>query len=207
MLLVLFWSWLCPVHWSQVLSLEWRCSWSSASHIWVIKNFIAFWCASYIRDLMVLICPRLKLCIELIWTVFWEQMQSQTADGIRHERSSQQAGNNLVDMLRPGRMANILWTTFSTAFSFDLNWKLFWHVQLTISNKSVLVSVMVRCQTGNKTFWTNDIHWCIYIRYMSQDLTVLINFSLDGGRTPDSIFLNENILILQWFWLHIVTLV
>ena len=37
----------CPIQWSQVLSLEWRCSWSSAdrwcsNYIWVIDNFIAY---------------------------------------------------------------------------------------------------------------------------------------------------------------------
>ena len=36
-----------PIHWSQVLSQEWRCSWSSAdrlcsNYIWVINNFINF---------------------------------------------------------------------------------------------------------------------------------------------------------------------
>ena len=49
---------LCPTHWSQVLSREWRCCWSSAdrrcsNYIWVIDNFIAFYGASYIRDLTV----------------------------------------------------------------------------------------------------------------------------------------------------------
>ena len=34
----------CSIHWSQVLSREWRCSWSSAdrrcsNYIWVISNF------------------------------------------------------------------------------------------------------------------------------------------------------------------------
>ena len=48
------WCCLCPIHWSQVLSWEWRCSWSSAdrwcsNYIWVIKIFIA----SYIRDFTV----------------------------------------------------------------------------------------------------------------------------------------------------------
>ena len=38
---------LCPIHWSQVLSWEWRCSWSSAdrrctNYIWVINNFIGY---------------------------------------------------------------------------------------------------------------------------------------------------------------------
>ena len=43
----------CPNHWNQVLSREWRCSWSSAArrcsnYIWEINNFIACQCASYI---------------------------------------------------------------------------------------------------------------------------------------------------------------
>ena len=48
----------CPIHWSQVLGREWRWSWSSAdmrcyNFIWVINNFIAYLCASYIRGLTV----------------------------------------------------------------------------------------------------------------------------------------------------------
>ena len=44
--LVLY-SCLCSIHWSQTLSREWRCSWSSAdrqcsNYIWVINNFIAY---------------------------------------------------------------------------------------------------------------------------------------------------------------------
>ena len=36
---------LCPIYWSQVLSREWRCSWSSAdrrcsNYIWVINKFM-----------------------------------------------------------------------------------------------------------------------------------------------------------------------
>ena len=46
MLLISACSCLCPIHWSQVLSREWRCSWSSANrrcsnYIWVIDSFIA----------------------------------------------------------------------------------------------------------------------------------------------------------------------
>ena len=46
------------IHWSQVLSWEWRCSWSSAdrrcsSYIWVINTFIAYKCATYIRGFTV----------------------------------------------------------------------------------------------------------------------------------------------------------
>ena len=58
MFLVSSCSCLCPIHWSQVSSREWRCSWSSAdrrcsNYIWVIVNFIGYQGASYIRDLMV----------------------------------------------------------------------------------------------------------------------------------------------------------
>ena len=43
---------LCQVHWSQVLSQEWRYSWSSVDrqcsyYIWVINNFIAYYGALY----------------------------------------------------------------------------------------------------------------------------------------------------------------
>ena len=46
------------MHWSQVLSWEWRCSWSSAdrrcsNYIWVINNFIAYEGATYIRGFTV----------------------------------------------------------------------------------------------------------------------------------------------------------
>ena len=58
MILISSWSRLCPILWSQVLSREWRCSWSSADRrcsnfIWVINNSIAHQGASYIRDLTV----------------------------------------------------------------------------------------------------------------------------------------------------------
>ena len=57
MFLVSSWSCLCSIHWSQVLSQEWRCIWSSAdrrcSNIWVI-NFIAYYGASYIRGLTII---------------------------------------------------------------------------------------------------------------------------------------------------------
>ena len=48
----------CSIHWSQVLSREWRCSWSNtdrrcSNYIWVINNFIAHKGAPYIRGLRV----------------------------------------------------------------------------------------------------------------------------------------------------------
>ena len=48
------------IHWSQLVSWEWRCSWSSANrrcsnYIWVINNFIAYWGATYIRGFTVML--------------------------------------------------------------------------------------------------------------------------------------------------------
>ena len=59
MFLISFCSCLCPIHWSQVLSREWRCSWSStvrrcSNYIWVINNFVACYGMAYIRGLTVL---------------------------------------------------------------------------------------------------------------------------------------------------------
>ena len=58
MFLVLPCSCLCPIYWIQVLSREWRCSWSSAdrrcsSYIWVITIVIAYQSMAYIRGLTV----------------------------------------------------------------------------------------------------------------------------------------------------------
>ena len=58
MFLVSSCSCLYSIRWSQVLSREWRCSWSSAdrrcsNYIWEINNFIAFSDATYIRGLTV----------------------------------------------------------------------------------------------------------------------------------------------------------
>ena len=58
MLLISSCSCLYPIRWSQVLSWEWRCSWSSAdrrcsNYIWVINNLIVYLSATYIRDLTV----------------------------------------------------------------------------------------------------------------------------------------------------------
>ena len=50
----------CPIHWNQVSSWEWRCSWSSANrrcsnYIWMINNYIAYYSASCIRGFTVLL--------------------------------------------------------------------------------------------------------------------------------------------------------
>ena len=44
------------MHWSQVLSREWRCS-----YIWVIDNFIAYQGVAYIRDLTVIMADGLVM--------------------------------------------------------------------------------------------------------------------------------------------------
>ena len=59
MFLVSSCSCLLPIQWSQALSREWRCTWSSAdrrcsNYSWVIDNYIAYSGASYIRDLAVI---------------------------------------------------------------------------------------------------------------------------------------------------------
>ena len=58
MILVSSCSCLCPIHWSSVLSQEWRCIWGSAdrrcsTYIWVIMNLIFYQGVAYIRGLTV----------------------------------------------------------------------------------------------------------------------------------------------------------
>ena len=77
MILVSSCSCLCPILWSQVLSREWRCSWSSAdrrcfNYIWVINNLIAYLGVSYIRDFSVYCCSiaMQPLNEKLTWKIF-----------------------------------------------------------------------------------------------------------------------------------------
>ena len=49
----------CPFHWSDALSREWRCSWSSADRrssncIWMMNKFMAYWGVAHIRGFVVL---------------------------------------------------------------------------------------------------------------------------------------------------------
>ena len=67
----------CPIHWSQVSSREWICSWSSAdrrcsNYIWMINNFIDYQGASYIRGLTVLkmVCIRNHISILIVPHIF-----------------------------------------------------------------------------------------------------------------------------------------
>ena len=61
-----------PIHWSQVLSREWRCDWGNAdkpcsSYICGIRKIIAYWCATYIRYLTAYLGRKLYLK-ELHWS-------------------------------------------------------------------------------------------------------------------------------------------
>ena len=75
------------IYWSQVLSGEWRCSWSSANrrcsnYILVINNLIAYWSATYIRDLTVVTAEVFVVittkqnktqlnCVQISWNIFY----------------------------------------------------------------------------------------------------------------------------------------
>ena len=66
------------IHWSQVLSWEWKCSWSSAdsrcsNYIWVINNFIAYEGATYIRGFTVGPIDTTIIGQALIFQPFYEQ--------------------------------------------------------------------------------------------------------------------------------------
>ena len=59
MFLIWFCSCLFPIHWSQVLSWEWKCSWSNAerqcsNYFWVLHNFIAYLSVNYIRGFKII---------------------------------------------------------------------------------------------------------------------------------------------------------
>ena len=70
------------IHWSQLLSWEWRCCWSSAdrrcsNYIWVINNFITYWGENYIRGFTVIIFI-IVACDCLSMSIF------NCAFGVRH---------------------------------------------------------------------------------------------------------------------------
>ena len=78
---------LCPIQWSQVISWEWRCSWSNAgrecfNYIWVIKNFIAYYGATYIKGLTVHIYV-LENPFRILWVnslvIWWHRSGSTLA--------------------------------------------------------------------------------------------------------------------------------
>ena len=61
----------CPIHFSEVLSLEWRCSWSNvdrlcSNYIRVIKNVIAYYCAICIRGFTVHLLQRIMQMVSAL---------------------------------------------------------------------------------------------------------------------------------------------
>ena len=83
MFLVSSCSCLRSTHWSQVISWEWKCCWSSAdrrcsNYIWVINNFITYQGATYIRGFTLASAPEVLMWIEtyvnnkqFLGIVFW----------------------------------------------------------------------------------------------------------------------------------------
>ena len=138
MLLVSSCSCIYPIRWSQVLSWELRCSWSSAdrrcsNYIWVINNFIAYLSASYIRDLTVFMWFLWDIFITLFvfgrYYPLWLHMYIlKTVDN----KCIISIGNAVLFQIRlcycifpecfcfysslPGQMADISPTVFSAAF-------------------------------------------------------------------------------------------
>ena len=124
---------LCPIHWSQVLSQEWRFSWSSAdrrcsNYIWVINNFIAYKGASYITCLM----------IRFHWWLF------------------QGPGPCITNVIATCRKSFSQWES-SFLWKLRCHWlKFLRRVAKTLvilgpgDNNSTLVYVMAWCRTGNR---------------------------------------------------------
>ena len=89
MFLVSSYSCLCPIHWSQVLSREWRFSFSNAdrrcsNYIWVINNFIAYLATTNITGLTVfirissLLLRQLYDCPQVAGKMKWKQTNPKT---------------------------------------------------------------------------------------------------------------------------------
>ena len=69
MFLVSSCSCLCPIHWSQVLSREWSCSWSStdrrcSNYVWVINILLPAWVLLILQVLRQLACS-------LLWAIIY----------------------------------------------------------------------------------------------------------------------------------------
>ena len=79
---------LCPIHWSQVLSREWRCSWSSAdrrcsNYIWMIKKCTMYQGVTYIRGLTILKC---------VWNSLQFQRHLWQLPELKHSQNARQWG-------------------------------------------------------------------------------------------------------------------
>ena len=82
--LVLSCSCLCPIHWSQMLSWEWRCSWSSvdrrcSNFIWAINKFMTSKGSSYIKGLTVTEIQSRDIYYQPIITDGWVNNSERTS--------------------------------------------------------------------------------------------------------------------------------
>ena len=67
MFLVSSCSCLCPIHWSQVLSWKWRCSWSGADR----------WCSNYIWVIKIWLPTKVCLTLDVWWYIVLWHSESQ----------------------------------------------------------------------------------------------------------------------------------
>ena len=104
---------LANFHWSQVLSWEWRCSWSSAdrrcsNYIWVINNSTANSGATYIRGLTVHIRKLTPLCLRPI-PKFSISTTAPTFSSSRVPSSFFPASSSLLHVASSGRHQCVHW--------------------------------------------------------------------------------------------------
>ena len=121
---------LCPIHWSRVLSREWRYSWSSAdrrcsNYIWMINNLISNSGAAYIRDLTVLWIGPVGTNFSEIWIEI--QFSFKKMD-LKMSRALSAALDNLSGLAhsrRQNKMATILQMDILKCTFVDKNF-VFW---------------------------------------------------------------------------------
>ena len=157
---------LCTIHWTQVFSREWRCSWNSAdrwcsNYSWVINNFIAYWSASYIRDLTVLAnaMPLYTHCYSCHCHPPWFHSFWPSYSGWNKRRVGMDGkpSINHVNTLRlRKKMATIFQMTFLNIIFFNENCCILMKISLkfvppgSINNIPPLVQIMAWRWSGNK---------------------------------------------------------
>ena len=159
MFLILSCSCLCPIHWSQLLSWEWRCSWSSADRR----------CSNYIWVSTILLPTKVRLILEVLryqWYIHkiavWLFTDMRNSNFTCYREMWHTTNNymcsppQLLTHWGWDKMAVIFQTTFSNAFSrmkiygfrLRFHWSLFARVQITIFPASV--QIMAWRRSGDK---------------------------------------------------------
>ena len=150
MFLVLSCSCLCPIHWSQALSQEWRCSWSSAdrrcsNYIWVINNFVAYEGAAYFRGLMLGRLLNADVCSEL--NVLGTLVQFRSAG---RKQRCQSKGCSQIDLA-------MKWSTW-----FD-----FWNKNWLKQNLRSILNTFMKTECPNMHCWKSFFKLSVNCRYGS----------------------------------------